>query len=244
MLAGDAAHLFTPNGGFGMNTGVDDAVNLAWKIAGTIRGWAGPRLLGSYEVERRAIALRNTNAARDLNIALGAIDRPAALEEDSATGREARVKVGEQLSRYGLLTMDTLGVQLGARYDGSPVVQGDDTDPPTDSFASYIPTSVPGGRVPHVWLDEQRGPHGSLFDRLGVGFTLLDMGADPHRIRYLRAVARARSIPLTVVQLAGDEQRDLYQRDYVLVRPDQHVAWRGNSAPADPENLWRRVTGH
>lgn len=243
LLAGDAAHLFTPNGGFGMNTGVDDAANLAWKLAAVVHGWGGVGLLDSYETERRAVALRNTAAARDLNISLGSIDRPAALEEDSSTGRETRAKVGAELARYGMLTMDTLGVQLGARYDGSPVVQGDGSAPPADSFTTYAPSSVPGGRAPHVWLDDHHGPHSSLYDRLGSGYALLDFGVDPHRTKQIRTAARARGIPMTVVRLPAAEYRDLYQRDLVLVRPDQHVAWRGNVPPDEPDAFWQRMTG-
>ena len=242
LLAGDAAHLFTPNGGFGMNTGVDDTANLAWKLAAAVRGWGGPGLLASYETERRAIALRNTNAARGLNIGLGAIDRPAALTDDSADGREARAKAGEQLTRYGLRTMDTLGVQLGARYDDSPVIASDGSVPPPDSFTGYTPSAVPGGRLPHVWLDEHHGPGGSIYDRLGAGFTLVDLSTDPCRVRSLSLTARARGIPLTVLRLAGDVYHDLYQRDLVLVRPDRHVAWRGNTVPEDPDVLWGRLT--
>lgn len=242
LLAGDAAHLFTPNGGFGMNTGVDDTANLAWKLAAAVRGWAGPQLLASYQAERRPVALRNTNAARDLNIALGAIDRPASLEEDTAAGAEARAKAGRQLAEYGMLTMDTLGVQLGARYDRSPVVAGDGADPPPDSFTRYTPSSVPGGRLPHLWLDDRHGPHGSLFDRLGAHFTLLVPAGRPETGGIERA-ASARGVPLAVLRLRDQVARDLYGADLILVRPDQHVAWRGNRQPADPDALVARVAG-
>ncbi|MFB7634680.1 FAD-dependent monooxygenase [Streptomyces sp. NPDC056149] len=242
-LAGDAAHLFTPNGGFGMNTGVDDAANLAWKLAASVQGWAGPGLLPSYEAERRPVALRNTAAARELNIALGAIERPTALEDDSAEGEAARTETAARLAAYGQLTLDTLGVQLGARYDGSPVVVGDQR-PPRDSFTSYAPSGVPGGRAPHLWLDDRHGPGSSLFDRLGPGFTLLDLCAESLDASGFEAAAAKSGIPFSVLRVSEPAARELYGRDLVLVRPDQHIAWRGNRPPADIVDLLRRVTGH
>ncbi|MFE0106917.1 FAD-dependent monooxygenase [Streptomyces sp. NPDC059009] len=244
LLAGDAAHLFTPNGGFGMNTGVDDAANLAWKLAAAVQGWGGPRLLGSYESERRPIALRNTTAARELGIGLGEIERPAHLEDDSADGAAAREKAGRQLAEYGQLTLDTLGVQLGARYDGSPLIDAGSDAPPADAFTTYTPSAVPGGRAPHLWLDDFHGPFSSLFDRLGTGFTVLELGAADGAAAPLMAAARRRGIPLDVVRLDDPAARELYERDLVLVRPDQHVAWRGHRVPADPGALLERVTGH
>ncbi|CAM5683350.1 putative polyketide hydroxylase [Streptomyces avidinii] len=243
-LAGDAAHLFTPNGGFGMNTGVDDAANLAWKLAAAVQGWAGPGLLPSYEAERRPVALRNTAAARELNVGLGAIERPAALEEDTAEGAAAREKTGTRLAEYGLLTMATTGVQLGSRYDASPIVDAAGDVPPPDDFTSYTPSGVPGGRAPHLWLGDGRGEGDSLYDRLGTGFTLLSLCALHQDTSGLEAAAAASGIPLTVLRVQDPAARELYERDLVLVRPDQHVAWRGNRPPRDPEALLARVTGH
>lgn len=243
MLAGDAAHLFTPNGGFGMNTGVDDVANLSWKLAAAVQGWAGPRLLGSYELERKPIAFRNTTAARELNIRLGMIERPATLEEDSADGAATRDKIGAELAEYGQLTLDTIGVQLGARYNGSPIIDtGGDTAPP-DSFTTYTPSSVPGGRAPHVWLDDAHGPQSSVFDQLGVGFTVLRLGDNAPSTVGLEAAARERGLPLKVVRVTDPHTRGLYERDLVLIRPDQHVAWRGNRVPASPAGLLAHVSG-
>ncbi|MET9364734.1 FAD-dependent oxidoreductase [Streptomyces sp. NPDC006632] len=240
-LAGDAAHLFTPNGGFGMNTGVDDAANLAWKLAAVLDGWGGPGLLATYEGERRPIALRNTTAARDLNSGLGGIDRPPALEEDTRQGAAARERVGALLRCYGERT-HSLGVQLGARYDGSPVI-APDGEPPADSWGTYTPSSVPGGRAPHLWLDDWHGQGSSLFDRFGAGFTLLRLGPEPPSGKPLEAAAQAAGMPLTVLDVEGEDARELYERDLVLIRPDQHVAWRGDQLPPDPGELVARVTG-
>ncbi|MHA6757939.1 FAD-dependent monooxygenase [Streptacidiphilus sp. PAMC 29251] len=242
-LAGDAAHLFTPNGGFGMNTGVDDAANLAWKLAAAVHGWAGPGLLPSYQAERRPVALRNTGAARELNIGLGAVERPAGLEDDTPAGAAARDKVAAQLAEYGRLTLDTLGVQLGARYDASAIVDAAGDPAPPDAFTDYTPSGVPGGRAPHLWLDDEHGPGSSLFDRFGTGFTLLSLCPRHEDTGPLVAAARSRGIPLDVVRIDDPVAHDLYGRGLVLVRPDQHIAWRGNRLPSDSGALLDRVSG-
>ncbi|MFZ3494834.1 FAD-dependent monooxygenase [Streptomyces sp. 5.8] len=241
LLAGDAAHLFTPNGGFGMNTGVDDAANLAWKLAAVLQGWGGPGLLATYEAERRPVALRNTAAARELNAGLGSIDRPPALEEDGPAGEEARARVGALLRDYGERT-HSLGVQLGARYDGSPIVARDG-EPPADSWGTYTPSGVPGGRAPHLWLDDWHGQGSSLYDRFGTGWTLLRLGGGAPDSKRLEASAHGLGMPLSVLDVDIPEARDLYGRDLVLIRPDQHVAWRGNRLPTHPGELVAQLTG-
>jgi 2-polyprenyl-6-methoxyphenol hydroxylase-like FAD-dependent oxidoreductase len=241
LLAGDAAHLFTPTGGFGMNTGIDDVANLSWKLAATLAGWGGARLLDSYELERRPIAVRNTAAARQLNKNLGNIELAAALEDDTVAGREERRRVGALLSTYSE-QFASIGVQLAARYDGSPVISADG-DPPADSPVNYTPTSVPGGRAPHAWCGRRRGPGDSMFDRFGTGFTVLRLGSRPSDVTPVLTAARARHIPVTVLTVASPEIRDMYERDLALIRPDQHVAWRGNRPPADADALLASVTG-
>lgn len=241
LLAGDAAHLFTPTGGFGMNTGLDDVANLSWKLAALVQGWGGAELLHTYELERRPIALRNTAAARELNRNLARIGRPPALEERSPAGEGARRQAGAVLSTYGE-QFASLGVQLGARYDASPIVAAD-CSPPADSWTVYTPTSIPGGRAPHLWLDDWHGVHSSIFDRFGVGFTLLRLGTTPCSTAALEAAARARGVPLTLVDVADPAARDLYERDLAMIRPDQHVAWRGNHLPADVDGLLGHLVG-
>jgi 2-polyprenyl-6-methoxyphenol hydroxylase-like FAD-dependent oxidoreductase len=240
-LAGDSAHLFTPTGGFGMNTGVDDVANLSWKLAATLQGWGGPGLLGTYETERMPIALRNTAAARTLNLGLADIERPAELEADTPAGQEARRLTGARLAAYGEST-NSIGVQLGARYDDSPIVQRD-AEPPPDDWHSFTASGVPGGRAPHLWLDDWHGAHSSLFDHLGIGLTVLRLGPSAPPTDGLEAAARARRVPLTVLNVADPAGRDLYQRDLVLIRPDRHVAWRANALPADVDGLLNTVTG-
>jgi 2-polyprenyl-6-methoxyphenol hydroxylase-like FAD-dependent oxidoreductase len=240
-LAGDAVHLFTPTGGFGMNTGIDDAANLAWKLAAMVQGWGGPGLLASYEIERRPVALRNTTAARELTVNIGETEVGPAIEEPTPAGEAARGKAGAMLAGFGE-QFASLGVQLGARYDGSPIIVADGS-PPADDFIVYRPSSVPGGRAPHVWLDEARGPGSSLFDRFGGGFTLLRLGSRPPDATPMVKAAAAAQVPLTLLDVADAAARDLYGCDLVLVRPDQHVAWRGNRLAADPARLFAQVTG-
>ncbi|QMU71558.1 FAD-dependent monooxygenase [Streptacidiphilus sp. P02-A3a] len=243
-LTSDADPAPADDGGLGMNTGIDDAANLAWKLAAVLRGWGGPGLLASYGGERRPIALRNAAAARELGAGPGAVARPAALEADTAEGRAARADLGALLRSHGERSLSSVGVQLGVRYDASPIVAGDpQAEPPGDSWGSYTPSSLPGGRAPHLWLDDWHGQGSSLFDRLGPGYTLLRLGPEPPSGKPLQAAAQARGLPLRVLDVEGEPARELYQRDLVLIRPDQHVAWRGNQLPTDPGDLVARVSG-
>jgi len=239
-LAGDAIHLFTPTGGFGLNTGIDGAANLAWKLAALVQGWGGPALVPSYEAERRPIAARNTTAARVLAKSVGATEIRPEIEADTPAGEAARRVAGDYLDTFGE-EFASLGVQLGARYDGSAIVF-EDGAPPRDSIHCYTPSGVPGGRAPHFFLDPP-GMAGrrSLFDRFGVGFTLLRFreGADAGE---LVAAAMRRGVPLEVVDVFDEDARDLYGRDLALIRPDQHVCWRGDRV-GDAETIVRRVTG-
>jgi 2-polyprenyl-6-methoxyphenol hydroxylase-like FAD-dependent oxidoreductase len=237
-LAGDSAHLFTPAGGFGMNTGIDDVANLGWKMAASVQGWGGPSLLATYEQERRPIAIRNTTAAKKLGYAVSDVPIGAAIEEASAEGVAARRRTGEYLSHFRR-EFDSLGIQLGARYDGSPIIVGDGSAPPSDDPDTYVPSACPGGRAPHAWL---RGGE-SLFDRFGEGFTLLSLGRDGTASGGMAEAARGRGVPLKVVELPVPEVRDLYGCDFALIRPDQHVAWRGNHLPDDGKALIARLTG-
>lgn len=240
LLAGDAVHLFTPTGGFGMNTGIDDASNLAWKLAAMVQGWGGGGLLASYQIERMPIALRNTDAARKLTANIGETDVNPEIEHNTPAGEAARQAAGAMLANFGE-QFASIGVQLGARYDGSPVVIPD-TAAPADSFVTYTPTSIPGGRAPHVWFDEKRTYGNSLFDRLGTGFTLLRLGPRAPDTSVMMAAAEHQNIPLKVLDVPDTDARDLYERDLVIIRPDQYVAWRGNNS-TDTNRLFAQVVG-
>ena len=251
MIAGDAAHLFTPTGGFGMNTGIDDSANLAWKLAAVLQGWGGPRLLDTYEAERKPIGYRNTGAARKYASMMHDAVVPEDIERHGPVGETVR-KAAAEMSYIRknhfvrLEEQDCVGVQLGARYDGSPIIVPDG-EPPLDHFPEtydeYVPSGVPGGRAPHVWLDDVRRQSSSLFDRLGHGFTLLHFAAAADTTTLERAAA-ARGIPLTTLDVRVPEGRGLYGRDLGLIRPDQYIAWRGDRLPDDCDALLTRVTGH
>jgi 2-polyprenyl-6-methoxyphenol hydroxylase-like FAD-dependent oxidoreductase len=250
MIAGDAAHLFTPTGGFGMNTGIDDSANLAWKLAAMVQGWGGPRLLDSYEAERKPIGYRNTGASRKYAARMHDAVVPEEVEEDGPRGDAAR-KAASELSYVRknhfvrVEEEDAVGVQLGARYDGSPIVVGDGVPPPEvfpEDYDWYTPRGLPGGRAPHAWLDAERVMGSSLFDRFGKGFTLLRFDpAVPSGA--LEQAAAERNIPLLVLDVDLPELRALYERDLALIRPDQYIAWRGDRLPADVGGLLASVTG-
>jgi 2-polyprenyl-6-methoxyphenol hydroxylase-like FAD-dependent oxidoreductase len=246
MLAGDAAHLFTPTGGFGLNTGIEDVANLSWKLAAVLQGWGGDTLLSTYQVERKPIAVRNTDFARDMGKAWHDIAVTEAIEQDSPTGAAERAKAAQSsfvVENHFVRPeeRDWLGVVLGARYDGSPIVVADGSPPP-DEKERYVPSSVPGGRAPHLWLNDRRSAGTSLFDRLGQHFTLLRMPGAPSDAP-LRAAARRAGMPLAVVDVDHPRAVELYRRRLALIRPDQHVAWRGDDLPKDADRLIATVVG-
>ena len=237
-LGGDAAHLFTPTGGLGYNTAVEDAVNLGWKLAAVIKGQAAPALLDTYAMERRPLALRNTGYAQAFADSLGLFQPAPEIEDDTQAGAAARAQAGAYLDAHARAEFNIPGITFGGRYDGSPVIVADGTAPPPDAVNTYVPTGCPGGRAPHLWLSSER----SLYDAFGFEWTLLRLGgAAPAATAFARATAR-RGVDLTVVDLPGDAARALYGGDLALIRPDQIVAWRGDGAAA-PEGVLRRVLG-
>ena len=237
-LAGDSVHLFTPSGGFGFNTGMDDAANLAWKLAAVVQGWGGAKLLDTYEAERQPIGVRNTNESGKLAEQIATLEIPPHIEEDNDQGAAERAAFAEEVEKFRE-EFASLGIQLGARYDGSPIVVGDGTSPPPDDPKSYTPSATPGGRAPHYWIGGKK----SLFDTFGPGFTLLRMGADAPPADAFEAAARERGIPFTTVEIAEPGIRGLYEAPLALIRPDQHVAWRGSAVPDDPGAILDVVTG-
>ena len=239
LLGGDAAHLFTPTGGLGYNTAVEDAVNLGWKLAAMLNGWGGPALLASYQTERQALARRNTGYARAFADSVGLFVPSAAIEDDSAAGDAARQAAGDHLNAHARAEFNIPGITFGGRYDGSPIIVPDGTAPPPDAANTYVATACPGGRAPHLWLGDGR----SLYDTFGFEFTLLRLGARSADAAPFAAAAKAQGMPLAIVDVPSQEARDLYQADLALIRPDQIVAWRGNSA-SDAADVLRKATGH
>jgi hypothetical protein len=222
-IAGAAAHLFTPTGGLGYNTAVEDAVNLGWKLAHVLRGTSDAALLESYGIERRPLALRNTAYARGFADSVGLFPAQAVLEQQGAEGEAARRAAAAYLDAHARLEFNIPGVTFGGRYDGSPIVIADGTQPPPDSANAYVPTACPGGRPPHAWLADGR----SLFDTFHREWTLLALGADAPQTQAFEDAARALGLDLRVVRHPEDALRDLYEAPLALIRPDQIVAWRG-----------------
>ena len=239
MMAGDAVHLFTPTGGLGYNTGVEDAVNLGWKLAAVINGWAPEDLLASYEAERRPVALRNTAFARRCADSVGLFAPDPAIEEESTAGIAARAAAGAYLNQHARAEFNIPGITFGARYDGSPVVIGDGSSAPPDEANRYQASACPGGRAPHAWMDDGS----SLYDHFGFEFTLLCLGTDDRAVDAFIRAAAERRMPLTVFTPAVAGLRALYEADYALIRPDQVVAWRGNVGAIDCAAILDRVTG-
>lgn len=222
-LGGDAAHLFTPTGGLGYNTAVEDAVNLGWKLAAVIKGQAPQALLDSYEPERKPLALRNTGYARQFADSIGLFEAVDELDEDSAAGTEARRQAGDYLAGHVRREFNVPGVTFGGRYDASPIIVRDGSTPPPDSANAYVPSACPGGRPPHAWLEDGR----SLFDSFGFEWTLLVLGPEtPSVDRFVKA-ALAQGIELEVVRHAAPALAHLYEAPLALIRPDHLVAWRG-----------------
>jgi 2-polyprenyl-6-methoxyphenol hydroxylase-like FAD-dependent oxidoreductase len=240
LLAGDAAHLFTPTGGLGYNTAIEDAVNLGWKLAALVNGSGGVLLLDSYEFEREPVARRNTEYARRFADSVGLLQAPAELEDETPSGVAARRQAGEYLNAHAHAEFNIPGVTFGGRYDGSPIIAADGTSPPPDAANLYVPTACPGGRAPHLWLEDGR----SLFDAFGFEWTLLSLRqSTPETEAFKQAAAGAR-LDLRVVELHSHEARDLYEADFALIRPDQVVAWRGDRIPSAPEALLALITGN
>ncbi len=239
-LAGDACHLHPPFGGFGMNMGIGDAVDLGWKIAATLQGWGGPALLSTYETERRPVHERTIReSAINYSVLGGDLVRPM-LEEAGAAGDAARREAGGIINATKFREFNSLGLVLGARYEGSPIIVPDGTQPPAEQFEAYTPSAFPGCLAPHLWLADGS----SLYDHFGPGFTLLiTSGGSDDAVGFAHAAA-GRSIPLKILVPDDPRLAHRYEARFALIRPDQHVAYRSDELPADPSASLERVTGH
>jgi 2-polyprenyl-6-methoxyphenol hydroxylase-like FAD-dependent oxidoreductase len=238
-LAGDAAHQNTPSGGFGMNTGIGDAADLGWKLAAAVAGWGGPELLASYELERRPVAQRNVRQATE-NFER---DRRREIDPAIASATDAGARARSELRAKILATQSrqylTDGTALGYRYDNSPICIPDGSEALPDTIVEYRPNALPGARAPHAPLADGR----STLDLFGGGFVLLTFGAAAGDVRRIAAAFDAAGVPLAVNPIAAPEIAALYERRMVLVRPDGHVAWRGDAATRDPAALADTVRG-
>lgn len=239
-LAGDACHLHPPSGGHGMNMGIADAADLGWKLAATLQGWGGPHLLGTYEIERKPMHQRVIREAVENYERVG--DRLArdGIEQPGAEGDRVREEVGASILKGKLSEFRSLGVVLGGRYRDSPAIIPDGTRPPREQITEYEPSAYPGCLAPHFWMPDGT----SLYDHFGPGFTLLRArDASAEETSRLERAAAQRSVPFKTVTLADPRFSALYQARLALVRPDQHVAWRGDRLPDDSLDLIDRVRG-
>ena len=238
-LAGDAAHLNHPDGGFGLNTGLGDIVDLGWKLNAVLGGWGGERLLDSYASERRPIGIRNVRQAEEnLQIKKHRPMEPA-IGDDTVDGAEARSRLRETILRDSLRNYVTDGTALGYTYDPSPICWADGSPAAADTITEYRPSSRPGSRAPHAWLADGR----STLDLFGRGFALLRIGDDAPATDPIAAAFERRHVPLSIEQIREPHIRSIYERQLVLVRPDGHVAWRSNDLPDDPLLLADHVRG-
>ncbi len=224
-LVGDAAHQMSPTGGFGMNTGIGDAVDLGWKLAAMLEGWGGSGLLDSYDAERRPIGLRNV---REASSNLMRMTRPVG-NGGKLSEHDALMEMGRQISQVMRREWLADGVHIGYVYEASPIIVPDGTPPLADDPVQYLPSARPGGRAPHRWLADGR----STLDLFGRGFVLLRLGAAPPEASALCVAADGAGMPLEIVEVSDLGVLALYEQPLVLVRPDGHVAWRGARLPAD-----------
>jgi 2-polyprenyl-6-methoxyphenol hydroxylase-like FAD-dependent oxidoreductase len=239
-IAGDAAHIWVPYAGYGMNAGIADATNLSWLLAAHLNGWAPAAILDAYEAERWPITeqvshFAMAHAEKEIG-RRGAV--PAAIEAPGPEGDRARAETGRLCYDINVHQYCCGGLNFGTYYEASPIIAYDGTAHPSFSMSEFTPSTVPGCRTPHLWLSEGR----SLYDVMGPEYTLLrlDAGVDVSR---LVAAAWLRRVPLAVVDVDSREAHGLYAKKLLLSRPDQHVAWRGDACPNDPLALIDLIRG-
>jgi len=223
-LVGDSGHAMSPTGGMGMNTGMQEVLDLGWKLQGSLEGWAGPQLLSSYEAERRPVASRNIAFSTQNFKAWKGTVEPSAVLDLTEEGEHTRRTIGKLLRDSTRVEWESVGLQIGHRYERSPICVPDDSPPTSDDYDRYVPTSRAGSRAPHAWLPDGR----STLDLFGNGFVLLCFDDVLSDVEALSQAFLARHVPLSVVRIVDREIGRLYERRRVLVRPDGHVAWRGD----------------
>jgi 2-polyprenyl-6-methoxyphenol hydroxylase-like FAD-dependent oxidoreductase len=241
-MAGDSVHLVIPTGGLGMNTGVGDAIDLSWKLAATLQGWGGPNLLASYEVERRQIGERNVAASRYASLGRRKWrgEWKPNIRDNTPEGAATRAHLAAVADVEQRKTNEMIGAELGYRYVGSPLIWQEEGEGPEHDFRTYHPTTWPGARLPHVWLDDGS----AMQDRIGDGYTLLRLGGSAADVTALGEAFQRSGAPYRVLDMPDQIARDIYGHDLLLLRPDMHIVWRGNSLPDNPEKLAATATGH
>jgi 2-polyprenyl-6-methoxyphenol hydroxylase-like FAD-dependent oxidoreductase len=238
-ICGDAAHLWMPYAGYGMNAGIADATNLAWLLAASLQGWADPAILDAYEAERLPITEQVSRFAMDMAGKVLGQRRtvPDEIEQPGAAGDAVRQQVGQAAYDLNVQQYCCGGLNFGYFYDRSPIIQYDGAEQPAYTMADFSPSTIPGCRVPFATLSDGR----PVYDALGPGYTLLRLDSNIVVTPLVDAM-RDGGVPIEIVdvQASGDE---LHDRKLVLVRTDQHVAWRGDALPDQPGRLVDTLTG-
>ncbi|WP_315757504.1 MULTISPECIES: FAD-dependent oxidoreductase [unclassified Bradyrhizobium] len=239
-ICGDAAHLWIPYAGYGMNAGIADAVDLCWMLAGVLHGWAAPALLDAYEAERQPITEQVSHFAMNHALAVMSQRRsvPAEVEMDGPVGDEARRKVGQAAYDLNVQQYCCAGLNFGYYYDRSPAISYDGETPPPYGMGHFTASTVPGARAPHVWLADGR----SLLDALGPAYTLVRFDPTINAEALVEAAAR-QGVPLTLVDVDRAKAGYDFADSLLVVRPDSHIAWRGAAAPQEPDDLLDRLRG-
>lgn len=239
-IAGDAAHLWVPYAGFGMNAGIADAINLSWLLAARVQGWGDEGMLDAYEAERQPITEQVSQFAMDhaqkMIRARGAV--PANIEAAGPAGDAQRLAVGREAYELNVQQYCCAGLNFGYYYTGSPIIATDDVQAPAYTMGGFTASTVPGCRAPHFWLHDGS----SVYDAFGPGYTLLrfDRSTD---VSALEASARESGLPLLVLDLEGEEAPPAYEHKLVMCRSDLHVAWRGNAVPVSAASLVAKLSG-
>jgi hypothetical protein len=251
-LAGDSAHQLIPTGGYGFNSGVADAVNITWKLAAVLKGYGGRGLLDSYEIERKPVAERN-NAESHINMNIhtdiwGRVAQSGKILDRGPGGEALRREVSKHYLDHNREN-SKWGVEYGYRYGGSPVVllEEDSAQEPRWSTEDYVPTTWPGSRAPHVFLEDGGTSIMDLYARMG-SYTLVDFTREGKFGRQFESAASRAGIALTAVHLPDESHaRTVWERDAVLIRPDDHVCWRaaesGGTEAIDVGRILRTVVG-
>ena len=235
-IAGDAAHLWVPFGGYGMNAGIADAMNLSWMLAGVLHGWAAPEILAAHEAERWPITEQVSKYA--MSTALSLAQARASVPADIETDGDVRAALGQKMYDLNVPQFCCGGLNFGSFYDRSPIIAYDGDEQPVYSMYDFTPSTVPGCRTPHFWLGDGR----SLYDAMGPGYTLLRLNPAIDTLPLTEAAAM-RGVPLAVLDITVDDAPDPYRHELLLSRPDQHVAWRGDAVPADTLALIDQIRG-
>ncbi len=244
-ICGDAAHIWVPYGGYGMNAGIADAASLGWLLGAYLNGWGGPKMLDAYEPERLPITDQVSRFA--MNYAAEMIKNrrrvPENIEEESAAGEAVRAAFGQELYDLNVNQYCCEGLNFGYFYDQSPLIVYDGEPHPAYSMGAAQPSTVPGCRAPHFWLADGR----SLYDELGQDYALIRFDRSISA-EHLQAAAQAAGMPITIVDVnrtaLPENLAHVYTHNLVITRPDQHVAWRGNAFERQEVAIVSQLCGH